>query len=225
MPRRKRQAPGGLIYHVLNRAVARIKIFRWEKDFLAFERTLEEARARVAVEVLAYCVMPNHWHLVLRPRRDGELSKFMSWLTMTHAQRWRTSHGTVGYGPLYQGRFKSFPIQDDGHLITVLRYVERNPVRSGLLSRAERWRWSSLWRRLEGTEKQRTLLSEWPVQRRGDWTDFVNKPQTAAEEAALATAIARSRPYGQEGWERAMAKRLGAESSLRPRGRPRKEGE
>src|SRR5215211_1170850 len=131
MPRVARRCPGGVIYHVLNRAVARIKIFRTEKDYLAFERTLEEANSRLPVDVLAYCVMPNHWHLVLRPGRDGELSEFMAWLTMTHAQRWRTSHQTVGYGPLYQGRFKSFPVEADGHLLTVLRYVERNPLRAG----------------------------------------------------------------------------------------------
>src|ERR1051325_2400699 len=151
MPRGRRNACGGVIYHVLNRAVARIKIFRSQGDYLAFERTLEEAHRRLAVPILAYCVMPTHWHLVLYPKRDGDLSEFMYWLTLTHVQRWRTSHDTIGDGPLYQGRFKSFAIQDDSHLLTVLRYVERNPLRARLVRRAEEWKWSSLHRRVDGT--------------------------------------------------------------------------
>lgn len=221
MPRGPRNAPGGILYHVLNRAVARIKIFRHDKDFLAFERTLHEAHDRLPIDVLAYCVMPNHWHLVLRPRHDGDLSRFMSWLTMTHAQRWRTSHQTVGYGPLYQGRFRSFPIQEDVHLLTVLRYVERNPLRAGLVTRAEDWRWSSLHRRLRGAPAERALLSDWPVERRPDWVAWTNRPQTPAEIEAVATAIRRSRPYGDATWQSATARRLGLTSCFRPPGRPR----
>src|SRR5689334_11397366 len=122
MPRTRRCCPGGIVYHVLNRAVAKIRLFRNDKDYLAFERTLVQANERFPLEIFAYCVMPNHWHFVVRPKRDGDLTAFMQWLTLTHAQRWRTSHGTVGYGPLYQGRFKAFAIQQDEHLETVLRY-------------------------------------------------------------------------------------------------------
>jgi putative transposase len=81
--------------------------------------------------------MPNHWHLVLWPRKKGELSEFMRWLTVTHTQRWHASHRTSGTGPLYQGRFKSFPIEDDDHLLAVVRYVERNALRAKLVARAE----------------------------------------------------------------------------------------
>jgi putative transposase len=202
--------------------VARIKIFRTAKDYQGFERTLGEAYARLPVPILAYCVMPNHWHLVLRPRRDGELSRFMQWLTLAHAQRWRTSHHTVGYGPLYQGRFKSFAIQADGHLLTALRYVERNPLRAGLVERAEDWPWSSLHRRVRGSPQERALLSEWPVEMPPDWLEWVNRPQTTAEEEALHTAIQRSRPFGEARWQQATAKRLGCLSCFRPPGRPRR---
>jgi putative transposase len=146
MPRKPRECPGGLIYHVLNRSVAGIKIFSRDKDYLAFERVLVQAQAKFPVALLAYSIMPNHWHLVLRPEGDGDLSKFMHWLSMTHVQRWRTSHQNVGYGPLYQGRFKSFAIEADEHLITVLRYVERNALRANLVETAEKWRWCSLYR-------------------------------------------------------------------------------
>jgi putative transposase len=220
MPRKPRNCPGGVVFHVLNRAVAQIRILRTDKDFLAFEKTLEEAHQRHPLEIFSYCVMANHWHLVVRPLEDGDLSRFVSWLTMSHAQRWRHSHGTVGYGPLYQGRFKAFPIQEDAHLLTVLRYVERNPVRAGLVKHAEDWRWSSLHRRLNSADKP--LLSPWPLRPRSDWLDWVNRPQTPAEEQALATAIRRSRPFGDQRWQRQMADTLGFDSCFRPTGRPRK---
>src|SRR5713101_412578 len=110
MPRRARSVPGGLVYHVLNRA-----------------------HARTPIRILGYCLMPNHWHLVLWPRDDGQLSEFMRWLTVTHTQRWHAHHHTAGTGPVYQGRFKSFPVQSDEHVITVCRYVERNPLRANLV--------------------------------------------------------------------------------------------
>src|SRR5687768_11398098 len=109
MPRQPRQAAGGLVYHVLNRAVGRMRIFKRDADFLAFENVLAEALRRHPVPLLSYCVMPNHWHLVLWPEKDGQLSRLMFWLTMTHVQRWRHAHDLVGLGPLYQGRFKCFP--------------------------------------------------------------------------------------------------------------------
>jgi putative transposase len=207
---------------VLNRSVGRIKLFRHDKDFLAFERALTQALQRHPIEIFAYCVMPTHWHLVVRPKRDRELSTFMKWLTLTHVQRWRTAHDTVGYGPLYQGRFKSFVIEEDNHLETVLRYVERNPVRANLTRAAESWKWCSLYRRMNGDADARALLSPWPIGQRADWVKFVNKPQTGAEEESLRQSIVSSRPYGNRTWQLRMAKELNLESSLRSPGRPKK---
>jgi REP-associated tyrosine transposase len=128
MSRPLRAAEGGLVYHALNRANARLAIFADAGDFGAFERVLAEAVVRYDMRLLAYCVMPNHFHLVLWPRADGELSGFMRWLTMTHAQRWHAHRHSAGSGHLYQGRFKSFPVQSDGHFLTLCRYVERNAL-------------------------------------------------------------------------------------------------
>ncbi len=133
MGRALRAAAGGLVYHVLNRANARLPLFEKDGDYKAFERVLDEARNYCDVPLLTYCVMPNHWHLVVQPRADGDLSRFVGWLTLTHTQRWHAHYHAVGLGHLYQGRFKSFPIQEDDHLVTVCRYVERNPLRAGLL--------------------------------------------------------------------------------------------
>lgn len=147
MGRPLRAATGGVVHHVLNRANARMQLFATPADYDAFERVLAEAHERMAMRTLAYCMMPNHWHLVVWPREDGDLSHFMAWVTLTHTQRWHAHRHTAGSGHLFQGRFKSFPVQTDEHLLTVCRYVERNALRAGLVRRAEDWRWSSLWRR------------------------------------------------------------------------------
>jgi putative transposase len=221
MPRRLRCATGGFVYHVLNRAVGRSRIFENTGDYQAFEKVLRQANAFVPMRVLAYCVMPNHWHLVLWPRRDGELSEYMRWLTVTHTQRWHAHHHTAGTGPLYQGRFKSFPVEADEHLLTVCRYVERNPMRAGLVRRAQTWRWSSLWHRVKGSGQ--TLLAGGPVPLPDDWVDHVNRVETEAELAALRRSVVRGTPYGAAGWQKRAAGRLGLQATLRPRGRPRKQ--
>jgi putative transposase len=226
MPRRPRIAVGGIPFHVLNRAVGRGWLFEKDVDFEAFVRVIEQVHRRLPVRILSYCLMSNHWHLVLWPREDGELSEFMRLLTVTHTQRWHAHHHTAGTGPLYQGRFKSFPIQRDEHLLAVCRYVERNPLRARLVERAEQWRWSSLGVRTSAAETPAWLMDmgQWPVEAPARWVTHVNRPQTAAEEAAVRESIRRGRPFGEAKWQRRTAIRLALESSLRPRGRPRVRG-
>jgi len=210
------------VYHVLNRGVGRMKLFEKDDDYIAFEKVLEEAWERTEIRILSYCVMPNHWHLLLWPRQDGELSEVMRWLTVTHTQRWHAHYHTSGTGPLYQGRFKSFPVESDEHFLTVARYVERNPLRAKLVERAQDWRWSSLWRRRSRNDSVAQLLTEWPVPRPSDWTRRVNRPLTKGELESLRTSVRRGRPFGSETWVERIAKQLCLESTLRPRGRPRK---
>jgi putative transposase len=221
MPRIARQAPPGWIYHALNRAVARLPLFRKVADYEAFELVLDEARARVPIDILAYCLMPNHWHFVLRPKEDGQLTEFLRWLTHTHTMRWHAHYQTSGTGHLYQGRFKSFPVEDDEHFYTLVRYVERNALRAGLVSEAEAWRWCSLWRHASGNAEARALLAKWPVSRPRDWLERVNKPDSDAELDAIRCAVRRGSPFGGNDWQRTAAQLLSLESTLRPRGRPR----
>jgi putative transposase len=221
MLRIARRAPGGIVYHVLNRANGRLRLFKKEGDFVAFEEVLLEAFQRAPIRILDWCIMPNHWHFVLWPERDGQLTQFLRWLTLTHAQRWKHAHNAVGHVHLYQGRFKSFPIEENSHLLTVLRYVERNPVWAKLVKLAQEWRWGSCAVRPDRSHALRTLLTKWPVNRPRQWVEYVNQPQTAAEEAAVAEHIERNRPYGQAEWAQRTARTLGLEQSLRPRGRPR----
>lgn len=222
MGRPLRADSGELVYHVLNRANGRRTLFAKDGDYEAFLRVLAAAVPRVDMRLLAYCVLPNHWHLLLWPRADGDLSGFVGWLTLTHTQRWHAHRHTTGSGHVYQGRFKSFPVQEDEHLLTVCRYVERNPLRSGLVSHAETWRWGSLWQREQQVESARPLLAAWPVAVPRAWRRLVNEPQTAAEEAALRRCVGRGQPFGSVSWQEETAARLGLETTFRPRGRPTK---
>ena len=221
MGRPRRIDAGGWVYHVLNRANGRVGIFTQDADYAAFLGVLAEAVERVDMRLLSYCILPDHWHLIVWPRHDGELARFVGWLTLTHTQRWHARHESAGTGHLYQGRYKSFPVQDDEHFLTVCRYVERNPLRTGLVKRAEAWPWSSLWPG-GNVEEVRPELAAWPVPRPRRWREQVNAPQTAAEEEALKLSLQRGRPFGSPAWQGNTARQLDLESTLRPRGRPRK---
>jgi len=212
-----------MVYHVLNRAAARHKMFKRDEDFAAFERVVAEALERTPTRLLGWCVMPTHWHFVVWPRKDGELTQFFKWLTLTHAMRWRVAHRSVGYGPLYQGRFKSFPVHGGAeNLQLALRYVERNARSAELVRRAEDWRWGSLRVRLRGTPEQRAMLSTGPIDLPTDWSRIVNDVLTPREAERFRTSMARGRPLGPDAWTRRTAQQLGLDSSLRKPGRPKK---
>ena len=222
MPRTARRAPGGMVFHVLNRGVGRRTLFHKDEDFAGFERTLETTLGIVPMRMLAYCLMSSHWHLLLWPHADGQLRQFMQRLTTAHVRRWQSHYHEIGHGHLYQGRFKSFAVQEDGHFLTVARYIERNSLRAGVVDRAENWRWGSLWRRENGSSRDRGLLSDWPVARPADWIGHVNDPQTDAELAGVRLSISKGRPFGSETWQQQTAVRLGLNSCFRERGRPKK---
>jgi putative transposase len=224
MPRTARQCPGGYVYHIWNRAAGRLRLFKKDEDYLAFERVLVEAHGRHPIPLLDWCLMPNHWHFVVFPEDDRQVTDFFRWLTHTHAMRAITHRRVMGMGPLYQGRFKSLPVQDDGHLLTLLRYAHRNPVRAKLTQRASDWKWGAEWVRNHGTKELRAILSPWPVDRPRGWASWVNQPQTPAETDAIRTCIRRSSPFGDVEWTRQTAEDLNLQWTLRPRGRPEKEG-
>ena len=220
MPRPPRADEGGAIYHALNRGNARQEIFRKPEDYEAMERVLAEGLEKHPVNLYAYQWMPNHWHLVLSPREDGAMSRLMYWMTMTHTQRYHARYHTTGNGHLYQGRYKSFPIQNDHHFYTVCRYVERHALAAGLVDRAENWAWGSLWNWMRGGSPIK--LAAWPGGRLPKWCVRVNTPLEAQELRAVRTSIARSSPLGALLWMEETARRLKLESTLHARGRPRK---
>jgi putative transposase len=221
MPRPKRADEANGIYHALNRANARGEIFKKPEDYDAFERILGEGLQRYPCRILSYQLMPNHWHFVLQPAEDGAMSNFLRWVTLTHTQRYHAHYGTSGEGHVYQGRFKSFPIQDDDHFWVVARYVERNALRANFVSRAEDWKWGSLHRWLQHPEADPKLLSPWPLSRLPNWISRVNEPLTESEIKAVRWSVKKGSPFGEETWVESIARRLDLESTLRPRGRPR----
>jgi putative transposase len=168
--------------------------------------------------------MPNHWHLLVWPEHDGDLASFMQRLTITHGRRWQENRGYAGLGHVYQGRYKSFPVESDEHFWVVARDIERNALRAQLVLRAEKCRWSSLWRRLHGTADDQSLLASWPIEQWQDWVDRVNHTEDEGELESLRQSVQRGRPFGLPGWQKRIAKRLGLETAYRPRGRPRKMG-
>jgi putative transposase len=220
MPRPERLTLGGYVYHVLNRANGRLRIFRKEDDFLAFEKILAEGVGRFGVRVCGYCLMGNHWHLLLWPPGDGDLSRFMRWVTLTHTQRYHQAHGTVGIGHLYQGRYKSFPVQSDPYYLQVLRYIEANPVRAGLVRDAGRWAWSSYAVR-QGRESA-VVVCAGPMALPPNWAGLVHRALRPTQMEAIGNSVQRGAPFGEAGWVAATATRLRLLSTLRPRGRPRK---
>jgi len=148
MGRVRRVDVGGMVYHGRSRAHFRTRLFKTAAHYQDFLALVEESLDCVPMRILAYCLMPNHWHLVLYPRADGDLSKFMQRITLTHTQRYHAQTRTAGYGHIYQGRYKSLPVETGPPFLTLVRYVERNAQRAGLVKKAEDWPWSSAYARL-----------------------------------------------------------------------------
>lgn len=221
MPRAARHCPAGVCFHILNRSVARLKLFEKKGDYDAFEKVLAEAHAKFPLPIFSYCLMPNHWHFVVRPESDQQVTDFFRWLTTTHTVRWHAHHRTIGTGHLYQDRFKSFPVECNHHLLAVLRYVERNPVRAGLAKRAEHWRYGSAWRRAQADEMD-DLLAPWPISQPKNWDAWVNLAPSDSELASLRRSSTRGTPFGSENWISQSAARLSLGHTLRPVGRPKR---
>ncbi len=196
MARRPRIDLGDYVYHIINRANGRARIFHNPADYQDFEYLLSEIKETYEMRILAYVIMPNHWHLLLYPRKDGDLSQALRWLGTAHATRHHARKGTIGGGHVYQGRYKSFLVEEDHHLLTVLKYIERNPVRAKLVARPEKWKWGSAHRRLSGTTKEKKLLAELPVDLPRDYRAWINEVEPSEELSEIRHAIAKDAPYG-----------------------------
>jgi putative transposase len=210
------------VYHVYHRAIEGLSLFESPRDYAALERLMGEVAADISMRLLAYSLMPNHWHLQLWPYKDRDLSRFMHRLSMTHAKRWRSHRETTGRGHVYQSRYGCVAVEIGDPVNVIARYIERNALTANLVDRAEDWRWCSLWRRLHPeVVEQVPTLCEWPVGRRPDWLGWVNCARTPKEFASVERALEKGIPFGSQRWQVEAAKRLGLVSKLQPRGRPR----
>lgn len=220
MPRNRRITPAGYFQHVLNRGNERARVFHKPSDYEAFLATLAEGLTKVSLEIIAFCLMPNHFHLVVLPPTEYAIPAYMKWTMGVHVRRYRKHYDSVGHGHIYQDRYKNFLIEDAVHLLTVIRYVEANAVRAMLVDRAEDWPWSSLG--CSATQHGQSLLSDWPIPRPSNWPEIVNAPFLAEELRKIRRCAGRAAPYGTDDWVKQTVKRFGLESTLRPANRPAK---
>jgi putative transposase len=203
----------GLVAHVVNRSARKLRLFDSPGDYEAFLAVVETGRVRTGIELFAYCVMPNHFHFLLRTTAERQLAEFMKWFQNTHAKRWHAHRQTQGTGCVYQGRYRAVPIQTDGHFLIAARYVERNALRAGLVRHAQDWPWSSIGQRDKGLRF--VDLTDWPVARPSDWSTVVNTDESGA--ADVRSSVVRGVPFGADEW---VTSTFG-DGALRTRGRPK----
>jgi len=209
-------------YHIINRANARQKIFDSKEDYQLFEKILEDAVEKYDMRIVSYCIMPNHFHLVLYPKHNGDIQLFMQWITLTHTQRIHAKNKTAGYGHIYQGRYKSFLVNSDNYLNILLRYVEQNPLRAKLVKNLKDWRWGSYHRRNYGTQQEKKFLSSNSVEWPSTYMKEINKPFTDGQLKIIRTSVNRGKPLGNDSWVSRIIKKFKLESTDRRRGRPKK---
>ena len=228
MGRLPRAIGEGLIYHALNRGNNRTDVFAEEGDYLAFLYALGQTQSRYPFKLFGYCLMTNHFHLLLQPGPGQSVSRILQSLTVTHTWRYHKAHQSSGH--VWQGRFKSPVIQDDEHLLIVLRYIEANPLRAAMVKDPGDYPWSSF--QYHGLGRPSELLSPVPAweqlgrtesERRRRWRAKVQAKQKTEELRAVRASVGSGRPFGNEEWTKDIARRLQIDLERRPRGRPRKE--
>jgi putative transposase len=184
MARPPRTTPGGFVYHVCNRGARKGPLFTSDEEYTAFEGLLAEGRQRRPMRITAYCLMGNHWHLLLWPVGDRDLSCFLHWVETKHANWYRRQTDTVGEGAVYQSRFNARPITSLVDYLCVCRYVERNPLEAHLVERAEQWRWSSAAQR--ASAEAALPMDDGPIPLPTTWLEIVNQPMDLAAEEFVA---------------------------------------
>lgn len=222
MPRNARVDVGGEIYHVINRANGRLQIFNNDEEYKLFEELLLDTKELFDMRILAYELMSNHWHLVLHPKNDGDLGKFMHRLSNAHTRKVHASTGTNGSGHLYQGRYKSFLIDSENYLLSVIKYVERNAVRAKLVQNCEDWQWGSAWRRIYGTAQQKKLLGKTPAELPDNYLNWINTVDKIDDLKMIRVSVNKSVPYGRDKWVDKMVSKYHLESTMKSPGRPKK---
>ena len=207
----------------MNRGVRRLRLFDGRDDYELFVRYLIRALEREPIRLYAFCVMPNHFHLVVGPERDGQLAHFMKILTGSHSQAWHRVHDAAGGGALYRGRYHACPVQTDGHFLNVCRYVERNALRAGLVGKAEDWPWGSAAADRKNCDP--VHLSTWPILQPADWPSILNGSESLADAAEVRRCTSRGLPLGDRDWQALAVRDLALQSKLRGSWRPRAETE
>lgn len=219
MPRMPRGECTEGIYHIINRGNMGMQIFDSSDDYEYFLNLLKQGCDREFVLIHAYCLMPNHFHLLVSVDKAGSLSRMMQWVMTSHVRYYHRKNNTFGH--VWQGRYKSFIVEKESYYVGVIRYIEANPIRANLADKAQKWLYGSLRERV--TKTTTTLLCSPLVELGEDWKRYVNKPMKKLEIDKIRNSVNRQTPLGEKGWQMEAAKRHGLMSTLGNRGRPKKE--
>lgn len=222
MPRQPRVDIADEIYHVINRANARRRVFTLPKDYAAVLHSLDETIEQFPLDIFSFCILPNHWHFSVKPRQDGDVGRFFGKFTQKVTQRWHAAHHTIGSGHLFQGRFKSFLVEQDSYFLQLMKYIEANPLRAKLVKTAEDWRWSSLYVRIHDPDISQKLLAPWPTDIPKNYLKDINQPLPKQHLETIRHSVIRANPLGSESWVEQMVKKHDLGYTLRTPGRPKK---
>ncbi|MBY4676814.1 REP-associated tyrosine transposase [Marinobacterium arenosum] len=229
MPRPPRLEIPGLPHHVVQRGVDRQAVFFDDDCYHTYLQYLQQYSYRYCLRVHSWCLMTNHIHLLVTPNSEKGISKLMQSLNSGYAQlinqRFRRS------GHLWSGRFKSSLIDSDHYLLTCMRYIELNPVRAGMVTRPEDYRWSSYrhnaldgWQPWITPHEMYTALGKNRRERRAHYREIVLSPLEEDQLGSLRQATEQGRVFGSDRFQAQISAMLGRDLSPRKRGRPRKEG-
>ncbi|MFI4974110.1 MAG: transposase [Caulobacterales bacterium] len=219
MARLARVVVEGLAHHVTQRGNRRQPVFFSDSDYRACRSLLAEGCRAAGVEVWAYCLMPNHVHLILVPSTADGLRAALGEAHRRYTRAVNLREGWRGY--LWQGRFASVAM-DEPHLLAAARYVELNPVRGSLVDRPDRWPWSSARAHLAGRDDE--LVATSPLLGRiPNWSEFLAEGLSEAEHRALQLGERTGRPLGSEAFVTGIERRLERPLSRQKRGPKPKE--
>ncbi|MFN9640213.1 MAG: hypothetical protein ACK56W_09380 [Pirellula sp.] len=219
MGRSPRISEGGFVYAVDCRGLGGKALFRNDDEYESFKGLVQESVEKLEPRLLAYCLLPKRWSAILVPRRDGDLSRWVGWLTSVHSMRRRSVSKGKSVGGLYERRFRSFPIQDNERLLEAIQFVE-SLGKSKKLTSGEVYPWSSQ------HDRSQQKLPDWmaspPIAFPTDWVQRSQKPLSEEISDRLENCMERGCPYGDAHWVQRTAVRFKLESTLRRRGRPKK---
>ncbi|HYT65355.1 MAG TPA: transposase [Vicinamibacterales bacterium] len=207
--------------HVLNRGDHRETLFHKPADFRAFLGVVAETASRIAMRILAYCIMGNHFHFVVWPYEGADLPLFMHLLMTTHIGRYLRHYPPVSPGHLYQDRYTNVLVETGPSLLRVLRYVEANALTAEIVERAEDYPWTSA--SPEALEDGRPIIAEWPIEKPSNWPALLNLRTAAQERKRIQRCAARGAPYGSPAWTERVIKQFSLEHTMRRPGRPKRD--
>ena len=225
MPRLARTVCARVPHHITQRGNRREKVFFTDADRAAYLGWLKEYAEKHTLEILAYCLMPNHIHLIVVPATEEGLHQALKPLHMRYAQRINRARGWKGH--LWQGRFFSAAL-DEAYLWAAIRYVERNPGRARMVRKAENYPWSSAGAHC-GLRQDAVLTQKayWRKQFEaiGDWSAWLAQGDEPEKLERLRRNAEKGLPCGSDRFIRKLEKLTGRVLQYRPRGRPRKDDE